>query len=140
MSFHQMIAHPRFLHRLMAADALATGATGVLLLSAADLLAPLLNLPVGLQRAAGGICVVFAACVLALSRSSGIPRGAVKAVIAINIAWVVASVWVAFGGHWRPSVFGVCFVMAQALVVLAFVELGWFGLRAAGKRSLPHPV
>jgi hypothetical protein len=37
---------------------------------------------------------------------------------------------VAFGPIWQPSAFGIVFVCAQALVVLAFAELGWMGLRA----------
>lgn len=140
MSFQRMIAHPRFLARLLAVDAAATGATGALLLAAADWLSPLLHLPVGLQRTAGLVCIVFAAFVLGLSRQGAMHRGAVAAVVAINFAWVAASFWVAFGGAWQPSLPGIAFVVGQALVVLLFAELGWFGLRAAGKRGLPHPA
>lgn len=131
MSLKRLVSDRRFLPRLLRVDAAATGATGLLLLTAAGTLAPLLNLPVGLQRIAGAICVLFAAWLLLLARREGPSRGAMKAVVAVNVAWVVASVWVAFGGFWQPSLFGVAFVMAQALVVLAFADLGWFGLRAA---------
>jgi hypothetical protein len=133
----RILANPKFLPRLLLIDGLATGATALLLLTAADMLAPLLQLPAGLLRVAGLICLPFVASVIALSRRPAVPRGAVATVIAINIAWVAASAWVAFGGTWQPSVFGVVFVTGQALVVLTFAELGWFGLRAA---RLASPV
>jgi hypothetical protein len=135
----RILAHPKFLPRLLLIDGLATGATALLLLTAADVLAPLLQLPAGLLRVGGLICVPFVAWVIALSRRPEVPRGAMATVIAINIAWVVASAWVAFGGTWQPSVLGVVFVTGQALVVLTFAELGWFGLRASRQAS-PVPA
>lgn len=135
----RILANPKFLPRLLLMDGLATGATALLLLTAADTLAPLLHLPAGLLRVAGLICVPFVAWVLVLSRGPAVPRGAMAAVIAINIAWVAGSVWVAFGGSWQPSMFGVVFVTGQALVVLTFAELGWFGLRASRQAS-PVPA
>ncbi|WP_407351225.1 hypothetical protein [Luteimonas sp. R10] len=139
MSLQRISASPNFLPRLLLVDGLATGATALLLLTAADVLAPLLQLPAGLQRAAGLICVPFVAWILVLSRRSAVPQGAMTAVIAINFAWVAGSAWVAFGGNWQPSPFGVAFVSAQALVVLAFAELGWLGLRAS-RRTAPVPA
>jgi hypothetical protein len=133
----RILAHPKFLPRLLLMDGLATGATALLLLTAADMLASLLQLPAGLLRVAGLICLPFVAWVLALSRRPAVPRGAMATVIAINLAWVSASAWVAFGGSWQPSLFGVVFVTGQALVVLTFAELGWFGLRAS---RLASPV
>ncbi|NZA27140.1 hypothetical protein H0E84_12190 [Luteimonas sp. SJ-92] len=130
MSLQRIFADPKFPPRLLLVDALATGATALLLLAAADLLAPLLQLPAGLQRTAGLICVPFVLWLLALSRRPTVPRGAMAAVVAINLAWVAGSAWVAFGGTWQPSPLGIAFVSAQALVVLVFAELGWFGLRA----------
>lgn len=130
MSIPRVLAHPRFLHRLLLVDGLATGATALLLLSTASPLAPLLALPAELLRIGGVVLVPFVAWVLMLSRSAEVPRGAMAAVVAINFAWVAASAWVAFGDTWQPSPPGVAFVSAQALAVLAFAELGWMGLRA----------
>ena len=130
MNLRKLLAHPRFLPRLMLVDAVATGATAVLLIAGADLLAPLLQLPAALLRGAGLLLVPFAGLVYGLSRRATPPRGAVAAVVAINFAWVAASAWVAFGGPWQPSLLGVGFVLAQAFAVLAFADLGWFGLRA----------
>jgi hypothetical protein len=130
MSMQQVFASHRFLPRLLRVDGLATGATALLLIAGAEVLAPMLQLPTGLLRTAGLVCVPFVAWVLALSCRSGVPRGAMVAAIVINFAWVVASGWVAFGPIWQPGAFGIVFVCAQALVVLAFAELGWMGLRA----------
>jgi hypothetical protein len=131
MTLPETLAHPRFLPRLLRVDAIATGATAVLLLAGADLLAPVLNLPPELQRIAGLICVPFVAWIALLSRRVEVPRGAMAAVVAINFAWVAASLWVAFGGTWQPSAAGIAFVVAQALAVLGFAEFGWMALRAA---------
>jgi hypothetical protein len=135
MKLRELPAHPRFLPRVLLADAVASGATAVLLVGAADLLAPLLQLPPGLLRGAGVVLLPFVALVYGLSRQARPSRSAVAAVVAANFAWVVASVWVAFGGAWQPSLAGIAFVLAQALAVLAFADLGWFGLRA---RRIAH--
>ncbi|WP_222928073.1 hypothetical protein [Luteimonas viscosa] len=135
MNLRQMPAHPRFLTRVLLIDAIASGATAVLLIAGADLLAPLLQLPLGLLRGAGVVLVPFVALVYGLSRQATPPRSAIAVVVAVNFAWVVASVWVAFGGAWQPSMAGVGFVLAQAAAVLVFADLGWLGLRAT--RNVP---
>lgn len=130
MSIRQLIASPAFLPRLLLVDGLASGATALLLLVGADVLAPVLGLPAALLRAAGVVLVPFVLWVLLLSRRSEAPRGAMTAVVVINFAWVAASAWVAFGGPYQPTAAGIAFVGAQGLAVLAFAELGWMGLRA----------
>jgi len=135
MKLREISAHPRFLPRVLLLDAVASGATAVLLVAAADLLAPLLQLPAGLLRGAGVALLPFVALVYGLSRQAAPSRAAVQAVVATNVAWVAASVWIAFGGVWQPSLAGIGFVLAQALAVLLFADLGWFGLRA---RRIAH--
>jgi hypothetical protein len=130
MTLRQLPAHPRFLPRVLLIDAIASGATAVLLVACADLLAPLLQLPAGLLRGAGVVLLPFVALLYGLSRQASPPRGAIALVVATNFAWVAASAWVAFGGVWQPSLAGVVFVLAQAAAVLAFADLGWLGLRA----------
>ena len=131
MNLRRLATHPRFLPRLLLVDAAATGATALLLVAGADLMAPLLQLPSGLLRGAGMALLPFVALVYGLSREAVPSRRAVGGVVAVNFAWVVASAWVAFGGNWEPSVAGIGFVLAQALAVLAFADLGWLGLRAS---------
>jgi hypothetical protein len=129
MTISDITSHPRFVHRLLTVDAIATGATSLLLLAAANALSPMLQLPAELLRIAGFICAPFAACVFALSRRTAVSRGALRAIVTINFAWVAASVWVAFGGAWQPSALGIAFVLAQALAVFGFAEFGWMSLR-----------
>jgi hypothetical protein len=129
MNFREIVSHPRFVHRLLTVDAIATGATALLLPTAANALAPALQLPAELLRVAGFICAPFALWVFVLSRSASVPRGALAGIVTINFAWVIASVWVAFGGVWQPSGLGIAFVLAQAAAVLGFAEFGWMSLR-----------
>jgi hypothetical protein len=135
MNFRNLLAHPRFLSRVLLVDAVATGATAALLLLGAEFLQPLLQLPVSLLRGAGWFLVPFVACVAALARTAQVPPRAMAAVVAINAAWVVASVWLVVGGPFQPSVLGTAFVLMQAAVVAIFADLGWFGLRAGRRAS-----
>ena len=131
MNIRDLAAHPRFLSRVLLVDAVATGATAILLSLGAEFLQPLLQLPVPLLRGAGLFLVPFVVCVAALARMARVPSRAMAAVVAINTAWVIASVWLVVGGPFQPSVLGTAFVLMQAAVVAIFAELGWFGLRAA---------
>lgn len=129
MSLSSLLAHPRFLPRLLLTDAVVTGVTALQLLIAADWLQPLLQLPTGLLRGAGLVLVPFVVFVFELSRRRPPAPHAVSAVIAINVAWVFASVWVVVGGVFQPGVMGIVFVLLQAMVVALFAGLGWLGLR-----------
>lgn len=132
----KLSTHPRFLARVLQVDAVATGATALLLVAGADLLAPLLQLPVVLLRGAGLGLVPFVVAIALLSRRDRIPPRAMAAVVAINAAWVLASVWLVVAGPVQPSVLGTVFVLAQAGAVAVFAELGWFGLRAARRQAV----
>jgi hypothetical protein len=129
MTIRDITRHPRFVHRLLTVDAIATGATALLLLIGANALAPVLQLPAELLRIAGAICAPFAVFVFTLARREVVPRGALRAVVMLNFAWVAASVWVAFVGPWDPSALGLAFVLAQGVAVLGFAEFGWMSLR-----------
>ncbi len=120
-----------FLRRALLADALISGATGVLLLALAPFLAGLFGLPEGLLRWAGLTLVPFVALVGALARRDEAPRGAVWVVIASNVLWVAASALVLVSGRFAPSGLGTAFVVAQALAVAAFAEMQFVGLRRA---------
>jgi hypothetical protein len=65
--------------------------------------------------------------VLFFSRHVTRPR--VWTVVALNIAWVIASVVVLLGGVIEPTSVGIAFVVFQALVVAGLAELQVFGLR-----------
>lgn len=110
-----------FLRRVLLADAVVSGAAGLVMIVAAALLAPLVNLPEGLLQIAGAILVPWFVALMWLARLNTIPRTGVMAVIAVNAAWVLGSVAVLF--TFAPSLFGDGFVMAQAVAVGLFAEL-----------------
>ncbi|MCY1343018.1 hypothetical protein D9M68_313770 [compost metagenome] len=121
------------LRRVLLADGLVSGATGLLMLLAADWLGAFLELPRGLLFGAGLSLLPFAAALFWLARRETLSRPLVWAVIAINAVWVLDSLLLLVSGWVAPNLLGHAFVIAQAVAVLAFAELQWFGL----KRSQP---
>jgi hypothetical protein len=117
------------LRLLMAVDALISGATGMAMIVAANVLEPLLNLPAALMRSAGVMLLPFAAMVIFFSRPAQLTPSRVWVVIALNAAWVAASVLVLVTGLIQPTTLGLAFVLFQAVVVAALAELQFTGLR-----------
>lgn len=134
MPMRPFFSHPRFLPRLLMVDATATGATALLLIAGAEALSPLLALPAALLRGAGWFLVPFVAWIATMSRRDRVPRRAMSAVVAINVAWVAASLWLVVGGRYAPSALGMAFVLTQAAAVAVFADFGWCGLRAMRQR------
>jgi hypothetical protein len=115
----------------MLADAAISGATGLMMLAGADLLSAMLGVPAPLLRYAGLILLPFAAMVLYLARHAHLSRAGVRTVIALNVAWVAASILALVAGWIAPTTLGVAFVIFQAVVVAGFAELQYTGLRKA---------
>lgn len=111
------------------ADAVASGATGLMMIAGADLLTGLLGLPVALMREAGLLLVPYVALVAWVGTRETISRPAVKAIIALNVLWVAGSVGLLLSGYVAPTVLGYAFVIFQAIVVGVFAELQVMGLR-----------
>ena len=97
----------------------------------AGLLEGLLGLPVVLMREAGLILVPFVAFVAwwAGTTRASVSRGAVAAIIAVNVLWVVASICLLIGNWVAPTMLGYAFVIAQAAAVGLFGELQYIGLK-----------
>ena len=114
------------------ADAVASGATGLMMIAGADLLTGLLGLPVALMREAGLLLVPYVALVAYVGTRQNIAHGAVKAIIALNVLWVLGSVGLLVSGFVAPTALGYAFVIAQAIVVGVFAELQFIGLRRTG--------
>jgi hypothetical protein len=119
-----------FLRRALTADAAISGATGAVMIVAADALAGLLDVPATLLRYAGISLIPFVAYVLYLSRRPSLTPRSVWLVIALNIAWVIASGLLLLSGQINPNAFGYAFVIAQAIAVAAFAEMQYVGLRS----------
>jgi hypothetical protein len=121
----------RFLRLVLLADAVATAATGVLLATASAPLDRWLNIPAPLLFYAGLVLLPYAAFVAYLALQPHVSRTAVWAVVLCNAAWAVDSVLLLATGWIAPSAFGYAFVIAQAVVVAAFCELQFTGIRRA---------
>jgi hypothetical protein len=113
------------------ADAVASGATGLMMIAGAELLTGLLGLPVALMREAGLLLVPYVALVAFVGTRQAISHGAVRAIIALNVAWVAGSIGLLMSGIVAPTVLGYAFVIFQAVVVGVFAELQFIGLRRA---------
>jgi len=122
--------HPSpLLRRALLADAVISGATGVLMLAGANLVDGLLGLPAGLLRETGIILIPYGVLVGVLGLRERVTAAAVWAVIACNGLWAVGSIGLIASALVSPSILGYAFVVAQALVVAAFAELQYMGLR-----------
>jgi hypothetical protein len=122
--------HPTsFLRAVLLADAAASGATGLLMALFAGLLAGLLNLPSTLLVAAGIVLLPYAAAVAFIATRDSLRRPAIWTVIACNLLWAADCVLIAVSGWIEPNALGYAFILAQALIVFAFAELQYVGLR-----------
>ena len=117
------------LRLLLALDAAVSGATGIATIAAADVLEPLFNVPAVVMRSAGAMLLPFAAMVFFFSRPAQLTPSRAWAVVALNVAWVVASVLALVTGWIQPTTLGLVFVLFQAVVVAALAELQFTGLR-----------
>lgn len=118
-----------FLRNVLLLDALASGATAIILLGSAHMLSPLLEIPQSLLFWAGAALVPFVLMVLAVSRRQTVSRTMLVEIIAINVLWVVASFGLLVSGVVSPNLLGIAFVSAQAIAVALFAELQYVGLR-----------
>ena len=130
-----MIVSP-FLRNALLADALVSGATGLMLVASAGIAEPLLGLPVALSRGAGVVLLPFAAVVLWLGTRREVARGAVWAVIVVNALWAIDSIVLLLTGWIASTGLGIAFVVFQAVVVAGFAELQWMGLRRGGQAAM----
>ena len=132
MSFFES---PNFLRRVLQADALISGATGVMLALGADVIAPLTGLPVPLLRYAGVSLVPFAAIVAAVAMRPSISGPAVWAIVIYNALWTIDSLVMLVSGYVAPNALGHAFVIAQALAVGVLAELQYFSVRRQARRA-----
>lgn len=127
---------PTLLRLALLGDAIASGATGLLMAAAASPLAPLLHLPEPLLRGAGLVLLPYAAFVAWLGRQPAPGRGIVLAVVALNLLWAADCVLLLALRLAAPNALGTAFVLLQAAVVLGFALAQWAGLRLAADRAV----
>jgi hypothetical protein len=124
-----MVRQNTFLRYAVLADAVASGATALLMIAGADLLTGLLGLPVALMREAGLVLVPYVALVAFVGTRETISRPAVRTIIVLNVLWVAGSALLLVGGWVAPTLLGYAFVVAQAVAVGILAELQFIGLR-----------
>jgi hypothetical protein len=125
MSAHSSL----FLRRALVLDAVASGATALLVIVGAGYIDALLGLPVALLRGAGLLLVPYVAFVAFVATRRRIEPAAVWLIIACNALWVLASFLLLLSGKFAPTGLGIAFVVAQAVVVALLGELQYMGLR-----------
>lgn len=120
-----------FLRGALKLDAVVTGANGIAYLALAGPLADLFEVPAGFLRVIGAFLAVFAVAVWLVGARMQIAPAAVRAVVAANAAWVLASAVAVIAAWHDPSTVGAVWTALQAVVVAAFAALQAFGLRRA---------
>jgi hypothetical protein len=118
-----------FLRQVLRADALVSGAAGLLMALGAPYLAPFLDLPSGLLLGAGVALLPFVALLLVVAARTETSRLMLVDIIGINAMWVIASFGVLLSGAVAPNVLRYAFVVAQALAVALLAELQLVGMR-----------
>lgn len=126
-----IFASPRFLPRVLWADALVSALTGLLHLAASGSLSQLTGLPTALLTGTGLFYLVYAATVGWMASRDPSPRALVMLVAVGNIAWGLACIGLLAAGTWPTTALGNAWVMVQALAVIVLGELQWLGLRAS---------
>jgi hypothetical protein len=117
-----------FLRRALMLDAVASGATALLVIAAAAPLQGLLDLPEALLRGAGLVLIPYVALVAFAATRETVSPAAVWCVIGANALWAAASGLLLVSGWVAPNVLGYAFVIGQAAVVALLGELQYVGL------------
>ena len=127
---------PVFLRRALVLDAVASGATALMMIAGAGLVEGLLGLPAALLRGAGLVLLPYVAFVIYTGTRETISRPAVWAIVVANVLWAAASAFLLVSGWVAPTALGTAFVIAQAVVVALLGELQYMGLRRGENRPM----
>lgn len=128
-----------FLRFALLGDAIASGATGLLLAGGAADLTSILGLPEPLMRNAGFFLLLYAAFVGHVGTRARLWNGMIWMIIITNMTWALESIVLLVGGWVSPTMLGASFVVAQALVVAGFAGAQWLGLRKSNTRVSVGP-
>jgi len=129
MSTTSFFSSPRFLSRVMWADAASCAATGALQLLFTEPLARLTGLPAALLGSTGLFLLGYAALAAWMAGRATPPRGLIGFVVIGNFGWALGCIALLASGTFPVSAWGVAWVLAQAACVVVLAELQWTGLR-----------
>jgi hypothetical protein len=125
-----------WLRRVLLADAVFSGTTGVLLAGGAPFFAGLLALPEPLLRFVGLILLPYAAFVVIVAMRQQMHSVAVWAIILLNALWALDSIALLFTGWVNPNLLGSGFVVVQAVIVALFAEMQFLALRRSPRPAV----
>ena len=120
-----------FLKTTLRLDAAVSAAAALLMATGARRLGPFLDLPVPLMFWAGVLLFFFVALLTVVARRDSASRIVLFDIVLLNAGWVLVSFAILIGGGVEPNMFGVTFVVAQALTVALFAVLQVSALRHA---------
>ena len=124
----QIGSGPRIATRpFLLGDAALTGVNGLAYALLPNFLSEHLGAPAGLIRGLGIFLVIVAADIVVLATRRPIPRWGLLALVSLNAAWVIASLWYAIAAD--LTALGRVWVVVQALIVAAFAEVQWIHAR-----------
>jgi len=129
MTMNTSTTEPSLLRRALLADSVVTGASGLLLTLAASPLGNLFDVPTLLLRLTGVSLLPYTALVLYIATRGTIPRRGAWAIVGLNLLWAVDSLLLLVTGWVEPSTLGITFIIIQALIVAAFADVQYLGLR-----------
>jgi hypothetical protein len=124
-----------FLRTVIGLDAAACGLMGAGFAFDAGLLAGPLGLAPAFMQPVGLFLLVYAAGLVFLAIRPALPRGAVWALVAFNVAWAIESIAMMVLGWVQPTPLGVAFVAAQAAAALVVGDLQYIVLRRAKREA-----
>jgi hypothetical protein len=119
----------KLLRLALRVDAAACAGMGLVLAAGAAALDDALGIPAGWLVGLGAVLIAFGAGLGWLSARATIPVALGWAVVAGNVAWVLASVAAVTMDWWPLTAVGIAIVIAQAVAVAALAEVEFVGLR-----------
>ncbi|MEV4245192.1 hypothetical protein AB0J63_17475 [Streptosporangium canum] len=123
------VADAKLLRFALKQDAMGSGANGVVYVVVAAIFGELFGLPAAFLYPIGAFLVAWAAALLLLASRATMSKAAVGIVMAVNVAWVVASAELLIASWFPLTNLGIALVIVQAIVVAGFTGLQFAGLR-----------
>lgn len=116
-------------------DAAASAASAALAIAGAGIFAGLTGFSAAFLMWVGVALAPFIVLVVMAARTPVLPAAVIWTIVALNLAWVAASLFVAWGPMFAPTLFGKLFVTAQAMAVALFAEFQMLGLKRSARTA-----
>ncbi|AVS71173.1 hypothetical protein C8247_12535 [Paracidovorax avenae] len=124
-----LFASPRFLPRVLWADAAGCAAAGAVQCATAGPLGAATGLPAALLSATGWFLLAYAAVAAVIATRPAMPRALILLLAVGNLGWAVGCIALAFAGPWDLPGYGVAWLVVQGVFALVLADLQWMGLR-----------